>query len=222
MKYIKYILAAAFVVASVQAALIYPSDDARFSDYGGTGTADNLDATKNNIQVTDGPNNKNLFAGAFIFELPALTADEIVSFASVQWFLRGVVGTPVSNVRIDVFFKNNGTVELSDYSATANFSVEQFLTPENAETNGKYQLSNEQLVEAINEAYENGMSHIVFRAQVDGYDNTTPASGYNFATKESDNQGMWPVLTIETIPEPGSLALLLIGLVGAFIARRKL
>ncbi|MFA5689272.1 MAG: hypothetical protein WC959_09020 [Kiritimatiellales bacterium] len=167
MKYLKSIFAAVLVCSIAQAAVIYPVDNARIADLNQDGKGDGapLNTTDQNIGIADAaiaiPNNPdgiNISRGIYIYELPTLAVDEVITKIEASWFLDGIMGAP-PNLQAEVFFKDTGAVVKTDYEAAAVLSLQDFMTP--ASTRIRYTWDDDALIDAFNTAYANGDQYVV-------------------------------------------------------------
>ncbi|MFA5689818.1 MAG: hypothetical protein WC959_11870 [Kiritimatiellales bacterium] len=226
MKYIKSILAIFTVCGLAQATVMTsnPVDDARVPnlsgnpDGPGTGIADR---DSQNIVVGDAANNWNISKGIYIYELPPITAGDTISKINAEWFYNDIVGTP-PNLKVDIFFKNTGSVVAADYQAAALLSMDNFLTPESA-AGTRYAWDDDALIALFNNAYDKGDKYVVFRLSLQDWgigNEDSKVDGYRIGAKEHQQGARhWPTLTITTIPEPGSVRLLMLGIFGTFGTR---
>ncbi|MFA5689123.1 MAG: hypothetical protein WC959_08255 [Kiritimatiellales bacterium] len=215
MNYTKCMMPILLTAAALNAASFTnnPVADARVTSTGGSGVGNGIyDETSLNITVGDAANNKNISAGVFIYKLPDLPAENKAGSISATWYYRTLYNSP-PNLKICVFFKNTGEIEKEDYQAPADAIKLDFLTPTSASAQLYSWENDAALTAAVNSAYENGMSHIVFRLQLQDMEegNQDPnIDGYQFASVDATTASIRPSLVIGTVPKP-ALKLFLIG-----------
>ena len=115
----------------------------------------------------------------------------------------------------------------ADPSAT--LIQESFLTPASpagfvgAPNNNTDATGDANLLAFLNDSYADGAGAGQFVFLRLSYGADTFASGFDaylITMREAGQQGEWPVLTVTTVPEPGTLALLFVGM-AAFFGRRR-
>ena len=189
------------------------------------GTGDIIDNPSTTyLQVGDGAYDV-LRAGIFVVELPTLPAGE--QFDDIEWKCNlSSISSPnaslMPNLQVDVFFKNSGSVELSDYSTTAVASLPDYMTP--ASVAGYYSWFDSALVSAVATVYSGSTTpssqYAVFRVRWPG-DPAAPISNgmndyYVLSSTEAGSPTPGPAVTITTIPaSSGESSIISIGPAGA-------
>lgn len=194
---------------------VNPIDDARVAD---TSPQDGVgdfvaNATTTPLTVGDAANNA-LSCASFVMELPTLNTGETFNDAEMMFTLAGIDGgSSMSNLQVDVFFKNTGAVEVSDYSAAATASLQDFMT--STSPSAAYTWTNADLVGALNTVYGGettpSSAYAVFRLKWQGTsasDGNNTIDTYKIYSNEAPNELVRPKLTLTTaVPEPATLGL---------------
>jgi hypothetical protein len=166
-------------------------------------------------------------ASVFFFALPTLSPSTISS-ADVQWSFLGYEGSPEFN--LDVFglgVRSTATMLSSDYyagnSAGGSGTVLQtgFLTP--SASPGNFQVSLGGYLQSLyNPSGVPLGNFLVLRINPDITlpSPNPPMRGYYLGTSDNPNASLVPELTINTVPEPSTLVLAVLGGLGLLAFRR--
>ncbi len=170
------------------------------------GVAERLQPATANIVVGD-TTAKAMQEMFSVMQLPTLAAGEHIDTASISFKLVSKTANPTANVQVDVFFKNVGTLELSDYGTTAVASMTDFVTQ--VSVLGVYKWSDSTLASALDGVYSGkttpSFSHVVFRLRWTGgsfgiSDGNATSDSYNFAALANATVANRPTLTLTSGP----------------------
>jgi sialate O-acetylesterase len=181
------------------------------------GTGDSVLTSTANIAVGD-RTSKAVDEMFTVMPLPTLAVGERIDAASISFKLVAKTANTMPDVQVDVFFKNGGAVQLSDYGTAAVASMTNFVTQ--TSSLGVYAWSDSSLVSAIAGVYSGGttpsFSNIVFRLRWTGgsygvSDGNSIADTYSFGGLLNATESSRPTLNLTTtIPESASLGLFVI------------
>jgi hypothetical protein len=141
-----------------------------------------------------------------VMQLPTLSVGEHIDAASIAFRLVSKTANPMPNLQLDVFFKNGGAVQLSDYATAAVASMTNFVTQASS-INKTYAWSDSALASAIDGVYSGGttpsFSHVVFRLRWTGgsygvSDGNGAADTYGFAALANATVSSKPTLNLTT------------------------
>ena len=144
---------------------------------------------------------KSTASGALVipFMIPAISAGEIVSSASLTFNLVGIANSVIGNV--DVFgldYRTSSTVSVDDYDASATLIMDNAMT--SSTSSGTVTITESALVDYINDQISNGATtgdYVFLRLSPDAVE-----SGSSYWTVTTSNGTPKPVLTLETGSAP--------------------
>lgn len=217
-------------VSSVQAGVIYSdANDGMIEDIGGALSVH--PETFGNWQTTVGEWYGNIGTVVIPFELPNLgaTVDPFIT-ADLGVAVNGFTAVPTQTdidlygVRVDAspLISTSDAYSGAAIDAGATLIQQSFLTPSTPAgwspvNNNTDAAGDAALTSFLNSSYDGGAGagQFVFLRLSYGADTVSGSDNYNIDMREAGNEGEWPVITYDAIPEPATLGLL--GLFGGAI-----